>query len=216
MPKPTHRETCRALASLLLSEPWADSVCWEVGIDGSQFDVLAVTGHASVDRQMKRTQLWEQRVNWQRKRGHPEDPSPRSPVPRIAVGEVKMSREDLLAGIHRGQFRKYQEHPVRGSHFLLAVWEEALVRANPMIGYWRPEDTQAALADLSSIGIPGCWGVVRVHLHLGRKEELGLDVIRRAERQNDGGPLLHRLGLAEKMGRSLAYRILSPSSPEQE
>lgn len=208
MDKPTHRETCRAAARLLLAEPWADAVCWEVGSAVGQLDLLAVTGSTTEEKHRKAVERWERRG------ARPED-RPRHTVPRILVGEVKMSREDLRAGLRRSQLDLYQRDPVvKGSHFLLVVWEEVL--DPPAKGWWSTEDTETALARLRLMGVPDTWGIARAHLSQGRRKEIMVSVLRRPPRLNDGGPLLHRLTLIEKMARSFSYRVLSRTSPEDE
>jgi hypothetical protein len=209
MEKPTHRETCRAVARILLQEPWADAVCWEVGVQDSTFDILAVTGATAEERQRRKIQGWESRAAC----GFKERP-PRPPDVRVLVGEVKMSRSDLQAGIRRGQLEQYLHSRAKPSHLLLVVWEGALRRSGD--GPWLSADTDAALADLSMLGVPDFWGVARVRATPEQRAKAEAFVIRRPQRMNDGGSLVHRIALAEKMARSLAYRVLSQTSPEME
>lgn len=210
MSKPTHRETCRATAGLLNREPWADVVCWELGVDGRQFDVLAVSGLGVEEKNQRRLQVWERRRAWAG-----EEKRPGRTLPRVLVGEVKMSRSDLQAGVRRGQLDAYREGPVRPSHLLLVVWEDALVRARGS-SYWDAACTRAALDDLSALGVPETWGVARAHPTHSRTPGVMLSLLRRPPRLHDGGELLHRLGLVERAARSFSFRVLSRTSPMEE
>lgn len=217
--KPTHRQTCHALAAMMLREPWADAVGWELAVSGSQFDLLAVTGAAAEEKWRRRLIGWDNLKTWARENGVPAGPPPKRIPPRVLIGEVKMSRQDLQAGIRRGQFGRYQESPAAPSHLLLVAWDEALRRAQgaqATEGYWTPRDTEVALADLEEMGVPPVWGVARACALPARNQEIQISVLRRPLRLHDGGDLLHRLGLAERMARSLTYRVLSPTSPEVE
>ena len=217
MSKPTHRETCRAIASHLLREEWADAACWEVGINGHQLDVIAVSATSSAEKDARRFASWEERARWARSRNRPEPEKPSRIIPRVAVVEVKVSRSDLQAGLRRGQLREYASDPkVQGTHFSLALWEGVLARAPGDPGWWRRQDQEAALADLGALGVPEGWGVIRIARSPGRDRTLYVDVLRRATRLRPPPDLTHRLGLVELMARSLAYRVLSPTSPEQE
>lgn len=217
MSKPTHRETCRAVASQLLREEWADAACWEVGVNGHQLDVIAVSATSSAEKEARRLATWESRARWARGHGRPEPEKPSRIIPRVAVVEVKVNRSDLLAGLRRGQLREYASDPkVQGTHFSLALWEEVLVRAPGRVGWWRMEDQEAALADLTSLGVPEGWGVIRIARSAGRDRTLYVDTIRRPTRLRPPPDLGHRLGLVETMARSLAYRALSLTSPERE
>jgi hypothetical protein len=215
--KPTHRETCRAIASQLLREEWADAACWEVAFGGHQLDVIAVSATASAEKESVRMATWESRAGWARSRNRPEPERPSRILPRVAVVEVKVSRSDLQAGLRRGQLREYASDPkIQGTHFSLALWDEVLVRAPGSQGWWRTQDQEAALADLSALGVPDGWGVIRVSRSKGRDQTLYVEVLRRAARLRPAPDLGHRLGLVETMARSLAYRVLSPTSPERE
>ena len=215
MSKPTHRETCRSVAQLLTREPWADVVCWELGVDGQQFDVLAVSGLTTEERDQRRTALWQRRSTWKAERKLEQEKPPRPTIPRILVGEVKMSRSDLQAGIRRGQLASYQKGPVQPSHLLLIVWEDALVRpaSSP---FWDSACTRVTLEDLAAQGVPDTWGVARAHPTHSRKPGVMISLLRLPPRLHRGGDLLHRLSLVERVARSFSYRVLSKSSPMSE
>lgn len=217
MDKPTHRETCRAIASQLLREEWADAACWEVGIGGHQLDVIAVSATTSAEKEARRFAAWESRAEWARSHRRAEPEKPARILPRVAVVEVKVNRSDLQAGLRRGQLREYaSDSKVQGTHFSLALWEGVLARAPGDPGWWRRQDQEAALADLGALGVPEGWGVIRIARSPGRDRTLYVDVLRRATRLRPPPDLTHRLGLVELMARSLAYRVLSPTSPERE
>jgi hypothetical protein len=217
--KPTHRQTCRAIARFLLEQPWADVVGWELAVSGSQFDVMAVSAAKSEETWRRALLGWEQRKEWSaRMRSNPGLPPKRVP-PRTMIAEVKMSRADLQAGLRRGQLERYKDSPAEPSHLLLVVWQDALKRTAGG-GFWVDRDTEIALADLDEMGVPPFWGVARAHAYPRPngvlEKEIQISVLRRPTRLHPAEDLLHRLGLAERMARSLAYRVLSPTSPETE
>ncbi len=184
---------------------------------GHQLDVIGVTATSSAEKEAARWAAWESRARWATSRGREAPEKPSRVVPRVGVVEVKVNRSDLQAGLRRGQLVEYASDPkVQGTHFSLALWEEVLVRAPGAAGWWRSQDQEAALEDLGRMGVPVGWGIIRVHRSMGRDGTLYLETLRRPTRLRPPPDLGHRLSLVETMARSLAYRVLSPTSPEQE
>lgn len=213
MEKPTHREICKAVASHLLREPWADAVCWELGVNCGQLDVLAVSASDLDRKQETALRTWESRSKWREQRGMALPQKPSIP-PRVMAVEVKVSRSDLAAGIRRGQFQKYVDGWTLGTHYSLAIYEEALRRSSANDGWWSYEDRDVALADLSGLGVPAEWGVIRVSRSRGRDATIYVDLLRKPRRIRPAPGLEARLRLTEQMARSLAYRILG-DGPER-
>lgn len=202
---PTHREVCRAVVGYLLDQPWADAACWELKVGDHQLDALAVSAGLSAAKDAASVELWRRQAESARARGRPSPPGPRRINPRVAVVEVKVSRQDLCAGAKRGQFAAYgASDALRPTHCSVAVWDGAMCE---------PGGRGDVAAALAAAGVPTSWGVMIVRRGSSR---LLVDTLRPAARERPTPDLAHRLGLVELMARSLAYRVLSRSSPEDE
>ncbi len=189
---------------------WCDAVCWEF----QSFDVIGLSGMASIQRDQWAVKRHEYNVKHY---GHTGKP-PRPHKPRLALVEVKLSKSDLRAGIKRKQFKKYEESKLQPTHMYLAVHRDVI---NPAEEAWfwgrnRNETLKAGFEMLKELGVPEHWGIVTLGQSRGRDRTLIVEQARQPSACRPDPGLNHRLGVAEKIAASFAYRVLSGDSPMNE
>lgn len=183
----THLELCVAVTAWALDQPWCDVATWEVSVGRAGIaDVLAITDPWSEARQKPKTRR-----------------------PRVAIVEVKRTREDLRADLRA---RKMLGYAGVASHCYLAATLEALGRtqddAHGIAGGWGP-----VLEDLAQLGLPSTWGVIALSAHAAWHPRITPWAIRGAKGEPVGADV--RRTWAWALARSMAWRRLHDEQRRQ-